>query len=563
MGQDLVLGTMDAAPGAVAVLFAHGSAPVVAAQLAGLDRGAVSVVVWRAETEEPDDAALRDTVHRSGFILQPCVDGALLEAGCLYVVGTQRRVWFDRARLRAGKRRELEAFPIDRFLKSMVRAWGGRSIVVAPDLIGGDGERGLTAVRRAGGAVLSARSTAARPAERANTASVAEVNAPPPCPSGRPPAPSFRVGRLFPFNSTVLAQVRAAAAVALEQTTSRDRLRVWVPACKTGGLVYGVAMILRDMIGKTSSPQRLQVFGTDDDEEALSVARAGRYPAQAGLGMDPHLRGQYTFDQEDRIRMAEAVRELCVFSTHKLTRHAPFSRMDLIVCHRVFDGLPPARRDEVSDELYFALREEGVLVAIDHRQHFQNDRFELMPEGYLRPRPTRAKALLSRIQQAGSLPSRFARMASTAPAKLQIAPESAAWEPPRSAAAESHVQQNQGGEQVSRSDIDRLVRAIGVPLLLLDSQLGVMHVSAEASRMFELPTTDRGLPLQMLAPRLPGGTDLVHAAQSVARTGSPFELAIGAGDRPYRVRVSSGRRFGSNGVAIVFIDVVASDVAMH
>jgi PAS domain-containing protein len=553
MGQEIVVDTMDVAPGAVAVLFAHGSAPVVAAQLAGLDRRAVSVVVWREKTDEPDDVALRETVRRSGFILQPWADGALLEAGCLYVALAHRRVWFDRARLRAGERREFETFPIDRFLKSMVRAWGDRSIVVAHDLIGGDGQRGLTAVRQAGGAVVSARSTAPRPAKRAPAASLAKVEAPPSARSKRPPTPSFRVGRLFPFNSAVLVQLRAAAAVALRQAGSRDRLRVWVPACKTGGLVYGVAMLLRDTFTKVSSPPRLQVFGTDDDEEALAVARAGRYPVQAGLGMDPHLRGQYTFDEGGAIRMAETLRESCVFSTHKLTRNAPFSRMDLIVCHRVFDGLPPSRRDDVSDELCFALREEGALIAVDHRQHFQTDRFELMPEGYLRPRPTRAKALLSRVQKASTLPSRFAAAGSNAARKLESLPKSATSAP----------QVQNDVEQASMVDLDRLMRAIGVPLLLLDSQLGVMYVSAAASRMFDLPTPDRGSPLQVLAPRLPGGSDLVHVAQRVAQTGSTEEVAVGAGAQSYLVRVSSGLRSGSDDVTIVFIDVRAFDAAAH
>jgi PAS domain-containing protein len=553
MGQEFVVGRMDVAPGAVAVLFAHGSAPVVGSQLAGLDRKAVSVIVWREKIEGPGDIALHEAVRRSGFILLPWTDGALLEAGCLYVVLPHRRVWFDRARLRMGERREFEAFPIDRFLKSMVRAWGCRSIVVAPDLIGGDGQRGLTAVRQAGGAVVSARSTAAGPARRTSAAALANVEAPAPARPKRPPAPSFRVGRLFPFNSAVLVQLRAAAAAAVKQAGSRDRLRVWVPACKTGGLVYGVAMLLRDMFVKVSSPpRRLQVFGTDDDEEALAVARAGRYPAHAGIGMDPHLRGQYTFDEGDAIRMAETLRELCVFSTHKLTRNAPFSRMDLIVCHRVFDGLPPSRRDDVSDELCYALREEGALVAVDHRQHFQTDQFELMPEGYLRPRPTRARALLARVQKASNPRSRFAAGGSNTPRRLPPVPKSVA-SAPRA--------QNHDAEQASMVDLERLMRAIGVPLLLLDSQLGVMYVSAAASRMFELPTVGRGLPLQVLAPRLPGGTDLVHAAERVARTGSTEEVVVGAGAQSYLVRVSSGLRSGGDGVTIVFIDVGAFDAS--
>jgi PAS domain-containing protein len=136
----------------------------------------------------------------------------------------------------------------------------------------------------------------------------------------------------------------------------------------------------------------VQVFGTDHDEEALTVARAARYPTQAALGLHPTLRARYTFDEDDSIRMAESLRESCVFSPHKLAQSPPFSRMDMIVCHRVFEGVSSTRRADIVDALHFALRDEGELVALDHSHYFHDDRFELTPEGHLRRRPVNARA---------------------------------------------------------------------------------------------------------------------------------------------------------------------------
>lgn len=171
----------------------------------------------------------------------------------------------------------------------------------------------------------------------------------------------------------------------MRRAEGRDRVRVWLPRCKTGTLVYGVAMLLRD-VTELAAPRRVQVFGTDHDEEALAVARAARYPEQVALGMDPVLRARYTCDEDEAVRMAESLRESCVFSPHRLGQNPPFSRMDMIVCQRVFDGVSITRRGDILDALHFALRDEGELLALDHGPYFHDDRFELTPEGHLKRR---------------------------------------------------------------------------------------------------------------------------------------------------------------------------------
>src|SRR5690606_18744428 len=117
-------------------------------------------------------------------------------------------------------------------------------------------------------------------------------------------------------------------------------------------------------------PVQVQVFGTDHDEEALAVARSGRFPAQAAVGMDPTLRARYAHDERETIRVSEVLREVCIFSRHKLIKNPPLSRMDLVVCQRVFEGTSLARREEVIDALYFALRDGGVLLPLDHKGAF-------------------------------------------------------------------------------------------------------------------------------------------------------------------------------------------------
>ena len=55
-------------------------------------------------------------------------------------------------------------------------------------------------------------------------------------------------------------------------------LRVWVPACSTGEEVYSLAMVFLESIAAAQKNIKLQMFGTDIDEQAVSAARSGVYP---------------------------------------------------------------------------------------------------------------------------------------------------------------------------------------------------------------------------------------------------------------------------------------------
>lgn len=537
MRQELEIEGWGRAPAAVAVVHAPSSSSALTALLAELDPATVSVVSWGTDPTPAKEAEALDIVRRAGFRPEPCVDGARLEAGAVYLVPADRRVWFQGPCLRVAAPSPHERLPFDRVLQSLAREWGERSIVMAPEPLGTDGERGLHAVRQAGGDVRVARAIASDRAMAPGALCEEEGDADAPVSrttprSQRAGAPSFRVQRLFPCSPLVVERLRVAALLAVQRAAARDRVRAWVPACKTGGLAYAVAMLLHDAVARVGLGQRVQVFGTDPDEEALAVARAGRYPLDAAASMDPRLRAEYLREEDGAatFTLTEALRDACFFSSHKLPRHAPFSRIDLLVCQRVFEGVAPSQRDDVVNELWCALRDEGVLFALDHRQHFLNGCFELQPEGHLRPRPVRVWA------------RPWPPAPEPAPPALHPSPL-----PPRA-------------ELPVRPDLDLLVEAIGSPLLLLDEQLRVLHVSEAARRRFGLsPGTASAL--EELAPRLPGRSALLHAAERALATAATSEFAVSAGARAYLVRVSSGVRATGRVIALLFTDVTSLEAA--
>ena len=60
----------------------------------------------------------------------------------------------------------------------------------------------------------------------------------------------------------------------------KNPIRIWVPACTTGEEVYSLAILVREYLEAEGLSVPVQIFATDIDDRALSVARHGRYPEQ-------------------------------------------------------------------------------------------------------------------------------------------------------------------------------------------------------------------------------------------------------------------------------------------
>jgi hypothetical protein len=80
--------------------------------------------------------------------------GALLEAGARYWVPPQSRIWLEGERVCLAPLAPGHDHPLDALLTSLARSWGPRSIAVLPMVRGADGERGVCALRAAGGLAL-------------------------------------------------------------------------------------------------------------------------------------------------------------------------------------------------------------------------------------------------------------------------------------------------------------------------------------------------------------------------------------------------------------------------
>ena len=139
-------------------------------------------------------------------------------------------------------------------------------------------------------------------------------------------------------------------------------IRVWVPGCATGEEVYSIVICLLERASEVKGNPPFQVFATDLSESALEKARTGSYPPNIAQDVSPERLRRFFTEVDGRYQVVKAVRDMCVFARHDLTRDPPFSRLDLISCRNMLIYLEPRLQQRVLAIFHYALRPSGFLL---------------------------------------------------------------------------------------------------------------------------------------------------------------------------------------------------------
>ena len=145
----------------------------------------------------------------------------------------------------------------------------------------------------------------------------------------------------------------------LENKGAGDQVRIWVAGCATGEEVYSIAFLMREALERSVAQPKVQIFGTDIDDAAVAVARAGRYRKTTGISPE-RLERWFAEDGEEYCPVKD-VREMCVFSTHSVVKDPPFSRLDLVSCRNLLIYMNSDLQDRVLRTFHYALKADGVL----------------------------------------------------------------------------------------------------------------------------------------------------------------------------------------------------------
>ena len=156
------------------------------------------------------------------------------------------------------------------------------------------------------------------------------------------------------LSSHVLADVLAAKA-------KDATVRVWVAGCSTGEEVYSIAIILRECMDKLKKNFKVQIFGTDIDDDALDVARAGLYPASIAADLAPHRLKRFFVAEGGSFRIRKALREMAVFAIQDVLKDPPFTKLDLLSCRNLLIYLEAELQKKLLPLFHYSINPGGLL----------------------------------------------------------------------------------------------------------------------------------------------------------------------------------------------------------
>lgn len=140
-----------------------------------------------------------------------------------------------------------------------------------------------------------------------------------------------------------------------------DPIRVWSAGCASGQEAYTLAMLLAEALGPDAFRQRVKIYATDIDEEALAEARTASYDARAVESVPQDLLARYFEQVNGRYIFHKDLRRAVIFGRNDLVKDAPISRVDLLVCRNTLMYLNAETQRNVLGRLHFALGPQGTL----------------------------------------------------------------------------------------------------------------------------------------------------------------------------------------------------------
>ena len=149
----------------------------------------------------------------------------------------------------------------------------------------------------------------------------------------------------------------------LAQKGHDGQLRVWSAGCATGEEAYTLAMLLAESFGLDAFRQRVKIYATDVDEDALARARTAVFSGKRLEPVPAKLRTHYFQSTGmDEYTLHNDLRRAVIFGRHDLVHDAPMSHIDLLLCRNTLMYFNSETQQRIITRLHFALADQGYLV---------------------------------------------------------------------------------------------------------------------------------------------------------------------------------------------------------
>ncbi|MEH2374807.1 CheR family methyltransferase [Nostoc sp.] len=140
-----------------------------------------------------------------------------------------------------------------------------------------------------------------------------------------------------------------------------DQIRIWSAGCASGEEAYTLAMLMAEMLGAEEFRQRVKIYATDVDEDALNQARLAVYSAKDIQTVPDELRQKYFEVVGNCYVFRQDLRRSVIFGRHDLLQDAPISRLDLLVSRNTLMYFNSETQGRILARFHFALNDNGYL----------------------------------------------------------------------------------------------------------------------------------------------------------------------------------------------------------
>ncbi|SDE44881.1 two-component system, chemotaxis family, CheB/CheR fusion protein [Dyadobacter soli] len=169
------------------------------------------------------------------------------------------------------------------------------------------------------------------------------------------------VTNFFRDNRAFQAIEQEVLPLLIKGKNQEHTLRIWVAGCATGEEAYSLAMLCAEKTFGVLDAPKIQIFATDIDEAALSIAREGKYNINDTSDVTPErLRRFFTRDGNE-YRIRREIREMVLFARHNVLKDPPFSQLDLVTCRNMLIYLNQTAQERAMETFHFALKPGAYL----------------------------------------------------------------------------------------------------------------------------------------------------------------------------------------------------------
>ncbi|MEH2080782.1 MAG: CheR family methyltransferase [Nostoc sp.] len=147
----------------------------------------------------------------------------------------------------------------------------------------------------------------------------------------------------------------------IKKKKASDKIRIWSAGCASGEEAYTLAMLIAQILGAEEFCQRVKIYATDVDEEALNQARQAVYSAEDIQTIPDELRQKYFDVVGNRYVFRQDLRRLVIFGRHNLLQDAPISHLDLLVSRNTLMYFNSETQGRILARFHFALNDNGYL----------------------------------------------------------------------------------------------------------------------------------------------------------------------------------------------------------